>query len=100
MQSVQLYQAGAERTVREVSARDFSQSQKRESMKTERYYVTDLNDPKLRERYERFKVWKGIPYNEPCSDKEREEFERYVLGNQRYERLKGELQGEIDKINS
>ena len=92
MQSVQLHQTGTKRTVRKVSAGDFSQSQKRKSMKIKRYYVTDLNDPKTRERYERFKVWKGIPYNEPCSDKQREEFERYVLGNQRYEKLKGELQ--------
>lgn len=69
-------------------------------MKTRRYYVTDLNDPKIRELYDRFRRWKGIPYNEPCSDREREEFERYILGNQRYEKLKGELQSEIDKINS
>lgn len=58
-------------------------------MKTKRYYVTDLNDPKTRNQYERFKIWKGIRANEPCSDKEREEFERYVLGS-RYEELKGE----------
>ena len=92
MQAVQLHQTGTERTVRKVSAGDFSQSQKRQSMKIKRYYVTDLNDPKTREQYERFKIWKGIPHNEPCSDRQREEFERYVLGNRRYEKLKGELQ--------
>ena len=48
-------------------------------MKTKRYYVTDLNDPKTRNQYERFKIWKGIRANEPCSDEEREEFERYIL---------------------
>ena len=61
-------------------------------MKTKRYYVTDLNDPKTRNQYERFKIWKGIRANEPCSDEEREEFERYVLGNGRYERMKGDLE--------
>lgn len=68
-------------------------------MKTKRYYVTDLNDPKIRELYDRFRIWKGIPYHEPCSDREREEFERYILGNQRYEKLKGELESETDTIN-
>ena len=53
-----------------------------------KYYLTDLNNPKIRELYDRFKAWKGIRANEPCSDEEREEFERYVLGS-RYEELKG-----------
>lgn len=44
-----------------------------------KYYKTNLNDPKIRELYDRFKKWKNIPPSEPCSDEEREEFERYVL---------------------
>lgn len=63
-------------------------------------YVLNLNNPQTRRLYERFKSWKGIPFNEPCSDQEREEFERYVLGNEQYERLKGASQDEINIIKS
>ena len=28
----------------------------------------------------------------PCSDEEREEFERYVLGDEKYEKLKGKVE--------
>lgn len=57
-------------------------------MKTKKYYKTDLNDPKIRELYDRFKKWKNIPPSEPCSDEEREEFERYVLKRGKQEKLK------------
>lgn len=53
-----------------------------------KYYKTNLNDPKIRELYDRFKKWKNIPPSEPCSDEEREEFERYVLKRGKQEKLK------------
>lgn len=53
-----------------------------------KYYILSLKDPETLKLYNRFKRWKGIPSNYPCSDKEREEFERYVLGDERYEKLK------------
>lgn len=56
-----------------------------------RYYILNLNNPKIRKLYDKFKQWKGISPNEPCSDKEREEFERYVLGDEKYDKLKGEI---------
>lgn len=57
-------------------------------MKTKKYYKADLNDPKTRKLYERFKKWKNIPPSEPCSDEEREEFERYILKRGKQEKLK------------
>ena len=53
-----------------------------------KYYKTNLNDPKIRELYDRFKKWKNIPPSEPCSDEEREEIERYVLKRGKQEKLK------------
>ncbi len=44
----------------------------------------------MKAQYIRFKKWKSIPPNEPCSDSEREEFERYILGDEKYEKLKQE----------
>ena len=43
-------------------------------------YRVDISKAKNRELYERYKKWKGIPRWSPLSDWEREEFERYVLG--------------------
>ena len=43
-------------------------------------YKVDITKPKCRELYERYKKWKGIPKWCPLSDKERFEFEAYVLG--------------------
>ena len=34
----------------------------------------------MRELYERFKKWKGIPKWCPLSDNERFEFENYIIG--------------------
>lgn len=62
--------------------------------KKEKYYLLSLKDPKIYHLYIRFKQWKDIAPNEPCSDEEREEFERYVLGDEKYEKLKGELLNE------
>lgn len=56
-----------------------------------KYYILSLKDPKILALYNRFKVWKGIMPGCPCSDKEREEFERYVLGDEKYEKLKGKV---------
>lgn len=57
-----------------------------------KYYLLSVKDPKIYNLYIRFKQWKDIPLNEPCSDKEREEFERYVLGDEKYDKLKRELE--------
>lgn len=46
-------------------------------------YRVDIKKPKYRELYERYKKWKGIPRWCPLSDWEREEFERYVLGEKK-----------------
>ena len=43
-------------------------------------YRVDISKTKYRELYDRYKQWKGIPKWCPLSDWEREEFERYVLG--------------------
>lgn len=42
-------------------------------------YLLNLNHPKIRELYYRYKDWKGISRNCPLSDAERFEFERYVI---------------------
>lgn len=42
-------------------------------------YRIDINLPKYRELYYRFKKWKGISKWCPLSDEERREFEDYVL---------------------
>lgn len=42
-------------------------------------YRVDISNPKMGELYERFKVYKGLPRNVPCSDSERREFEEWVL---------------------
>ena len=62
-----------------------------------KYYLLSLKDPKILSLYIRFKEWKNIPLNEPCSDSEREEFERYFLGDEKYETMKWQLnrKGEI-----
>lgn len=43
-------------------------------------YKINLRDKKMRELYERFKKWKGIPKWCPLSDNERFEFENYIIG--------------------
>ena len=43
-------------------------------------YKADIQDPKIREQYFRFKERKGIPRHIPMSDKERFEFEDYIFG--------------------
>ena len=43
-------------------------------------YRVDISKTKYRELYDRYKQWKGIPKWCPLSDKERLEFEAYVLG--------------------
>lgn len=44
-------------------------------------YKVDISDPKIKPLFERFKKWKGIPEWCPLSDKERLEFEGYILGD-------------------
>lgn len=39
----------------------------------------NINVPEIRDKYERYKKYKGMPTQFPCSDDERREFERYVL---------------------
>lgn len=49
-------------------------------MKSNPYgYKVDITQPKMRILYERYKKWKGIPSWCPLSDKERLEFEGYIL---------------------
>ena len=52
-------------------------------------YRVDISKTKYRELYDRYKQWKGIPKWCPLSDWEREEFERYVLGEMKGERTNG-----------
>ncbi len=42
-------------------------------------YKISLRNEKMRELYDRFKRWKGIPIWCPLSDNERLEFENYIL---------------------
>lgn len=42
-------------------------------------YQVDISSPEIKPLYERFKKWKGIPAWCPLSDKERLEFEGYIL---------------------
>ena len=41
-------------------------------------YRYNVNEPEISDLYERFKAWKKIPRNEPISDEQRHEFERWV----------------------
>lgn len=51
-------------------------------------YKVDISDPKIKPLYERYKKWKGIPSWCPLSDKERLEFEGYIIkSNQKKEML-------------
>lgn len=51
-------------------------------VKNNRYgYKLNLNHPKIRELYYRYKKWKNIAEIYPLSDAERFEFERYVIEN-------------------
>lgn len=38
-------------------------------------YLFNVNHPKVRPLYERYKKWKSVPVNHPLSDSERFEFE-------------------------
>lgn len=42
-------------------------------------YRVKINEPPFDELYQRYKKYKGIPRQIPCSDAERREFEGYVL---------------------
>lgn len=48
-------------------------------------YQVDISDPKIKPLFERYMKWKGIPPWCPLSDKERLEFESYVLGEKKNE---------------
>lgn len=48
-------------------------------------YRVDITKPKYRELYDRYRKWKGMPPWCPLSDKERLEFEAYVLGERKGE---------------
>ena len=43
-------------------------------------YRVNVNHPRMRPLYERFKGWKGVPAWCPLVDEERREFEGWVLG--------------------
>ena len=42
-------------------------------------YLLNVNHPKVHDLLVRYKKWKGLPLQYPLSDKERLEFEAYVL---------------------
>lgn len=42
-------------------------------------YRLNINHPLIRKFYYRYKRWKNIPVNMPLSDKERFDFEEYIL---------------------
>ena len=42
-------------------------------------YQVDISIPKIKQLYDRYKKWKGIPNWCPLSDEERLEFESYIL---------------------
>ena len=46
-------------------------------------YQVDISDPKIKPLFERYMKWKGIPPWCPLSDRERFEFESYVLGEKK-----------------
>lgn len=46
-------------------------------------YKININHPRVRDKYNRFKKWKDIPENEPMSDEIRFEFEKYLLSNRK-----------------
>ena len=48
-------------------------------------YQVDISDPQIKPLFERYMKWKGIPSWCPLSDKERLEFESYVLGEKKNE---------------
>jgi len=48
-------------------------------------FRVDINDPRIRPKYERYKVWKGLPRQYPISDDERREFEAWILGEKKDE---------------
>ena len=48
-------------------------------------YRVDISTPEVAELYARFKKWKNIPSWCPLSDKERFEFESYILGENKDE---------------
>lgn len=43
-------------------------------------YRLNINHPKIKELFERYKKWKGIASVYPLSDTQRFEFESYVFG--------------------
>lgn len=42
-------------------------------------YALNVNHPVINDLLRRYKKWKGLPNHFPLSDKERHEFESYVL---------------------
>ena len=42
-------------------------------------YRININHEKIRDKYERYRKWKKIPPYVPLSDKERFEFEEFML---------------------
>lgn len=39
----------------------------------------NINHPKIKELYDRYKKWKGFAGDKPISDKDRIEFEKYIF---------------------
>ena len=46
-------------------------------------YRLNVSDPEIKPLYDRYKKWKDIPVWCPLSDKERLEFEDYILGRRK-----------------
>ncbi len=42
-------------------------------------FKLNVNSPIIRELYDRYKMWKGLPPHIPLTDVQRHEFEEYVL---------------------
>ena len=44
-------------------------------------FKLNINHPRINELYRRYKRWKGLAENYPITDKQRKEFESYVLNS-------------------
>lgn len=42
-------------------------------------FKLNINHPKIKAYYQRYKAWKGYGFNTPLTNEERFEFERYML---------------------
>lgn len=58
--------------------------------KNEYGYQLNINKPPYDDLYSRYKQYKGIPKWCPCSDRERAEFEEFVMNAERKKEQKDE----------